>query len=161
MNARKHRELQQATRDWLRLEPKGTHAGSEPVTCSDANTRRPVYRANLNHPVSIAEHGKAVSLVPVWLLGRPYRKAGRRNSIGMTEKAKASGNALDMPTSVWSEMAREQAEPHTNRRKQMTTDACRLMRPGVAAPKEHNAQRLPVRIAKLPAHRTAGRSIRP
>jgi hypothetical protein len=29
----------------------------------------------------------------------------------MTEKAKASGNALDMPTSVWSILARELAEP--------------------------------------------------
>ena len=29
----------------------------------------------------------------------------------MTEKAKASGNALDMPTSVWSEMARKSVEP--------------------------------------------------
>jgi hypothetical protein len=29
----------------------------------------------------------------------------------MTEKAKASGNALDKPTSVWSEMARKYAEP--------------------------------------------------
>ena len=35
----------------------------------------------------------------------------RGNSIGKTEKAKASGNALDMPTSVWSEMARKYAEP--------------------------------------------------
>jgi hypothetical protein len=29
----------------------------------------------------------------------------------MTEEAKASGNALDTPTSVWSEMARKQVEP--------------------------------------------------
>ena len=29
----------------------------------------------------------------------------------MTEKAKASGKALDMPTSVWSAMARKYAEP--------------------------------------------------
>jgi|ERR1043166_2976778 hypothetical protein len=70
-------------------------------------------------------------------------------SVGRTEEAKASGNALDTPTSVWSEMARTQAEPHTNRRKQMTTDASRLMRPGVVASTEHNAQRLLVSIAKL------------
>jgi hypothetical protein len=43
--------------------------------------------------------------------GRPHRKAGQGNSIGMTEEAKASGNALDMPTSVWSIRARELAEP--------------------------------------------------
>jgi hypothetical protein len=29
----------------------------------------------------------------------------------MTEEAKASGNALDRPTSVWSILARELAEP--------------------------------------------------
>jgi hypothetical protein len=29
----------------------------------------------------------------------------------MTEEANASGNALDMPTSVWSEMARQPVEP--------------------------------------------------
>ena len=53
----------------------------------------------------------------------------------MTEKANASGNALDMLTSVGSAMAREQVEPHMNRRKQMTTDSRRLMRPGVDAPR--------------------------
>jgi hypothetical protein len=31
--------------------------------------------------------------------------------IGMTEKANASRNTLDTPTSVWSEMVREYAEP--------------------------------------------------
>jgi hypothetical protein len=29
----------------------------------------------------------------------------------MTEKANASGNALDTPTSVWSHLARELVEP--------------------------------------------------
>jgi hypothetical protein len=33
----------------------------------------------------------------------------------MTEEAKASGNALDKPTSVWSILARELAEPSSNR----------------------------------------------
>ena len=71
----------------------------------------PVYRANLNHPVNLAEHGNAASLA------RPHdradltaRRVGGR-SIGMTEEAKASGNALDMPTSVRSEMARKPVEP--------------------------------------------------
>jgi len=39
----------------------------------------------------------------------------RGRSIGMTEKAKASGNALDKPTSVWSILARELAEPSSQR----------------------------------------------
>ena len=50
----------------------------------------------------------------------------------MTEKAKASGNALDRPTSVGSEMAREPVEPLPSG-KQMTTDARRLMRPEAVA----------------------------
>ena len=72
----------------------------------------PVYRANLNHPVKIAEHGNAASLA------RPRDRADltvrrvRGRSLGMTEKAKASGNALDRPTSVWSELARIHAESH-------------------------------------------------
>ena len=71
----------------------------------------PVYRANLNHPVKFAEHGNAASPV------RPRDRADltarrvRGRSIGMTEEAKASSNALDMPTSVWSILAREPAEP--------------------------------------------------
>jgi hypothetical protein len=66
----------------------------------------------------------------------------------MTEKAKASGNTLDKPTSVWSEMARNPAEPPIPG-KQMTTDARRLMRPGAVASKEDSVKRLPVSIAKL------------
>ena len=71
----------------------------------------PVYRANLNHPVKFAEQGNAASPA------RPRDRADltarrvRGRSIGKTEKAKASGNALDMPTSVWSIRARELAEP--------------------------------------------------
>ena len=74
--------------------------------------RLPVYRANLNHPVNIAEHGNTVQPRPASRPGRPYRKAGLRgSSFGTTEEAKASGNALDMPTSVWSILARELVEP--------------------------------------------------
>ena len=106
----------------------GKQSGSGPDHWPDANAALPMYRANLNHPVTTAEHGNAVASArrkP----GRPYRKAGRvGHSIGMTEKAKASGNALDMPTSVWSEMARKQVEPCLNSEKQMTAGARLLMR---------------------------------
>src|ERR1039457_830357 len=67
----------------------------------------PVYRANLNHPVKFAEHGNAASPA------RPRDRADltarrvRGRSIGRTEEAKAGGNAPDMPTSVWSELARK------------------------------------------------------
>ena len=71
----------------------------------------PVYRANLNHPVLFAEHGNAAN--PARFRDRAdltARRVGGR-SIGRTEEAKASGNALDMPTSVWSLFARERVEP--------------------------------------------------
>jgi hypothetical protein len=51
----------------------------------------------------------------------------------MTEEANASGNALDRPTSVWSEMARKQVEPSVSPEKQMTASACWLMRLGAPA----------------------------
>ena len=81
-------------------------------TVTRARTGRlPVYRANLNHPVNLAEHGNAVGPA------RPHDRADltarrvRGHSLGKTEEAKASGNALDRPTSVWSILARELAEP--------------------------------------------------
>ena len=81
----------------------------------------PVYRANLNHPVNFAEHGNAASPA------RPRDRADltarrvRGRSIGRTEKAKASGNALDMPTSVWSILARELVEPSKTKK---ANDGC-------------------------------------
>jgi hypothetical protein len=77
----------------------------------DANLALPVYRANLNHPVRIAEHENAES--PARRRDRADLTARRvrERSIGRTEKAKASGNALDTPTSVWSILARELVEP--------------------------------------------------
>ena|SRR5664279_3495419 len=81
-------------------------------TVTRARTGRlPVYRANLNHPVNLAEHGNAASPA------RPRDRADlttrrvRGRSFGMTEEAKASGNALDKPTSVESILARELVEP--------------------------------------------------
>ena len=56
----------------------------------------PAYRANLNHPVPFMEHGNTADLA------RPRDRAdltARRvmgRSIGRTEKANASGNALDI-----------------------------------------------------------------
>ena len=75
----------------------------------------PVYRANLNHPVNLAEHGNAANPV------RPRDRADltarrvRGRSFGKTEEANASGNALDRPTSVGSILARELAEPSLKR----------------------------------------------
>jgi hypothetical protein len=80
---------------------------------SNVNYALPVYRADLNHPVNIAEHGNAVGPVPVRNRADLTARQVRGNSIGMTEEAKASGNALDRPTSVWSILAREFVEPST------------------------------------------------
>jgi hypothetical protein len=97
------------------LGPKGKPSGSGAVTYPDANHRLPVHRANLNHPVNIAEHGNAAN--PVRDRDRTDLTARRvrGRSIGTTEEAKASGNALDMPTSVWSILARELAEPSSDK----------------------------------------------
>jgi len=156
MNARKHREIKQA-KETDRLGPKGKQSGSSSLAWLDANVDTAGVKSGPKSSCEQCITWKSCQPHPSSQLGRPYRKAGRRNSIGMTEKAKASSNALDMPTSVWSEMAREHAELQTNRRKQMTTDSRRLMRSGVVAPTEHNAKRLPVSTAKLPACQAAGR----
>ena len=95
----------------MRLEPKGKQSGSGVIWSPDANLTLPVYRANLNHPVNVTEHGNAANLV------RPRDRADftarrvRGRSIGMTEEANASGNTLDKPTSVGSILARELVEP--------------------------------------------------
>jgi len=110
MNARKHRNCSQATRGWLRLGPKGKQPGSGAVTSPDADLALPVYRADLNHPVNIAEHGNAVGPARSPDRADLTARRVRGRSIGRTEEAKASGNALDTPTSVWSEMARTHEE---------------------------------------------------
>src|SRR6266446_1964913 len=115
MNARKHRKCQQAARDCLRLGPKGKQSGSRAVTSLDANVGLPVYRADLNHPVNIAERGNAASLAGPRDRADLTARQVRRRSIGTTEEANASGNALDRPTSVWSLLARELVEPLTNK----------------------------------------------
>jgi hypothetical protein len=63
--------------------------------------------------VNFAEHGNAAGLARLDRANLTARRV-RRGSIGMTEKANASGNALDMPTSVWSERARKSMEPLSN-----------------------------------------------
>ena len=83
----------------------------------------PVYRANLNHLVKFAEHGNAASPA------RPRDRADltarrvRGRSLGMTEEANASGNALDRPTSVGSILARELAEPSKTKK---ANDGCAI-----------------------------------
>src|SRR5437773_11559823 len=111
MNAHKRRNNQQAKETAQGL---GQKARSQVRGLSRTPTRTsalPAYWADLNHPVNIAEHGNAAN--PARLRDRAELTARRlrRRSIGTTEKANASGNVLDMPTSVWSILARELAEP--------------------------------------------------
>jgi hypothetical protein len=77
----------------------------------DANSALPVYRANLNHPVDVTEHGNAANPVRLRYRADFTARRVRGRSIGMTEEANANGNALDKPTSVESILARELAEP--------------------------------------------------
>jgi len=59
----------------------------------------------------------------------------------MIEEANASGNALDTPTSVWSEVARPPVEPpyseKANDDRRQSVDAS-----GAVASKEHSVKRL-------------------
>ena len=111
MNARKHRQHKQAKETdqaWTKRYAVW-HGG---FTVTRARTiRLPVYRADLNHPGNLAEHGNAANPARPggWADLTARRVWGR--SFGMTEEAKASGKALDMPTSVRSEMARKSEEP--------------------------------------------------
>src|SRR5260221_14165677 len=113
MNPQKLLKAKKAVRDCLRLGPKGKQSGSRALTYLDANVGLPVYRADLNHPVNIAEHGNAASLARLDWADLTARRV-KRLSIWMNEEAKASGNSLDMPTSDWSEMARKSMETLSN-----------------------------------------------
>ena len=56
--------------------------------------------------MNIAEHGNTASPARFRDRADLTVRRVRGRSFGMTEKAKASGNALDMPTSVWSSLAK-------------------------------------------------------
>src|SRR5439155_4416641 len=75
----------------------------------------PVYRANLNHPVLFAEHGNAAN--PARFRDRADLTARRvrGRSFGRTDKANASDKPRDMPTSVWSILAKEVVEPSSEK----------------------------------------------
>jgi hypothetical protein len=65
--------------------------------------------------VNIAEHGNAANLARLRDRANFTARRVRGRSFRKTEKAKASGNTLDMPTSVWSILARELAEPSSEK----------------------------------------------
>src|SRR6266568_4080871 len=110
MNARKHRKPQQA-KETDRLGPKGTQYGSGVNQSPDATTTTAGVESKPKSSGVVCRTWKHCQPRPASRPGRPHRKAGRGRSFGRTEKANASGNALDRPTSVWSILARESVEP--------------------------------------------------
>ena len=88
MNARKHRQGEQA-KETDRLEPKGTQPDQGLLLDPTRTPRLPVYRADLNHPVNVTEHGNAAGLGTGDRADLTVRRV-RGSSIGMTEEAKAS-----------------------------------------------------------------------
>jgi len=111
MNARKHRKVSQAIRDCLRLGPKGKQSGSGPSSWPDANLcAAGVESEPKSSGVKSAERGKAASLAR--LTGQTSPQGGSGGAaLGGPKKPMPACNAPDMPTSVWSEMARKYVEP--------------------------------------------------
>src|SRR5206468_12740675 len=112
----------------------GKRSGSDSRMWSDANGAPPVYRVDLTRPVVNAEHGKAVSVHPA--LAVP-RQAGRKAGPGETAwrgsnkprpirngRIRPRRSGLSLSENRWNRSYLE---------KQMTIDACRLvrLRPGI------------------------------
>src|SRR3954470_4492530 len=111
MNARKHRKTKQA-KETDRLEPKGTQSVRALLR---SPTRTGTTAGVQSGPKSSCELKRNTETLltssgPRSRTDLTARRV-RRHSIGRTEEANASGNALDRPTSVWSILARELAEP--------------------------------------------------
>jgi hypothetical protein len=162
MNARKHREIEQATRDWLRLGPKGEQSGSGSLPWPDTNHALPVYRANLNHPVKIAEQGNAANPVPARnradltarrVRGEQHWESRRSKRRCVMRRIRPRRSGPKWQESTWNRLHREQ---------QMTTNACWLMRPGAAASTERslNGHAPVLPSGSVTCRRTVGRPYR-
>ena len=123
-------------------------SGSGSSPWPDANLRTAGVKSGpKSFDVTDVEHGNAANSARLRDRADLTARRVRGRSIGRTKEAKASGNALDMPTLVWSEMARKQVEPPVSPEKQMTASTCWLMRPG-APVQERRPPWLPASIAK-------------
>src|SRR5437773_10429853 len=92
LNTRKHRHQEQANEADQGLDQKGKRSGSGFLTWPDANGAPPVYRVDLTRPVTDLEHGKAVSVIPPWLVqgkstARPTQ--GRRHGEDRTSQGRS------------------------------------------------------------------------
>src|SRR6266567_989389 len=94
-----------------RLGPKGTQYGSGADSSPDATTTTAGVESKPKSSCVVCRTWKHCQPRPASRPGRPHRKAGRGRSLGRTEKANASGNALDKPTSVWSILSLMSREP--------------------------------------------------
>jgi hypothetical protein len=95
-------------------------------------TGLPVYRADLTYPVSNAEHGKAAVLGHAVVAGPTVRQAKqaqhwddrKSQSRGVTRRICPRRSGRTWQERMWNRL---------NREEQMTSNACRLVRPGAAA----------------------------
>jgi len=132
----------------------GKRSGSGFRTWPDANVAPPVYRVDLTRPVVDAEHGKAVSIHTALVVPRQAdRKAGPGETAwrGLNKPTPVC-NGQDMPTSIWSFVARKSMEPFSLRNanddrhpsigaSQARHEDCRGARPFSMAKVESSAQR--------------------
>ena len=134
MNARKHRHNRQATRDCLRLGPKGEQSGSGPSKWPDANIGTAGVKSEpKSSSVKIAERGKAARHPPgPWAEQTSPQGVSGGAALGGPKKLMPACNEPDMPTSVWSEMARKYVEPiltgKANDNRRSSVDASRSAR---------------------------------
>lgn len=88
------------------LGQKGMQSGLGPVLWPKREPRTAGVKSGPKSSIGTdVEHGNAARSPGSHRADLTARRV-RSCSIGMTEEANASSNVLDMPTSVWSEMAR-------------------------------------------------------
>src|SRR6266567_4931840 len=115
MNARKHRQLKQA-KEADRLGPKRYAARWDTADRSHANKWRPVHRADLNHSSYSLQNMEKLPTSPGLATGQTLPQGVSGGAAWRGPKKPTPGrNVLDKPTSVWSHLARESAEPPLER----------------------------------------------
>ena len=91
LNTHKHRHENKPYEADQGLDQKGKRSGSGSLTWPDANVAPPVYRVDLTRPVVNVEHGKAVSVIPPWLVqGKPTARQaqGKRHGEDRTSQGR-------------------------------------------------------------------------
>src|SRR5258708_34866108 len=108
MNARKYRQLKQG--------PKGKLPGGILLTVPTRTKWRPVHRADLNHSSYSLRNMEKLPTSPGLATGQTLPQGVSGGAAWRGPKKPMPGcNVLDKPTSVWSHLARESAEPPLER----------------------------------------------